>query len=397
MNTTTHNQPAIACQNIWKVFGPNAADIVAGAEPRDDNTVAVRDLTFEVAQGEKFVVMGLSGSGKSTLVRCLTRLIEPTSGSVWIQGQEITGMSAAELRELRRGTVSMVFQHFGLFAHKTVLGNAAYGLEVAGMGRREREAHARRVLDTVGLSGWESSYPSELSGGMKQRVGLARALASDADILLLDEPFSALDPLIRRELQDELLRLANEFNKTIVFITHDMSEALKIGDRIAIMRHGEIVQLGTPEDLLLRPVNDYVREFTANVSSAPYVRAETVKKDIEPISVDSDIERALKTMQSSDADHLFVTDPQGRPVGVVHHRDIHDTAPGARVEAIPLSTDQRVHCDDSLDVVAERVVSTGQPIAMVDDAGKFIGEVSLEHLVSAIADTGDVAAANGVR
>lgn len=347
--------------------------------------MAVRDLSFEVAQGEKFVVMGLSGSGKSTLVRCLTRLIEPSAGTVSIHGEDVTAMSAAELRALRRERASMVFQHFGLFAHKTVLANAAYGLEVAGIKRRDREAQARHVLETVGLSGWESSFPAELSGGMKQRVGLARALASDADILLLDEPFSALDPLIRRELQDELLRLANELNKTIVFITHDMAEAMKIGDRIAIMRHGEIVQLGTPEDLLLRPVNDYVREFTADVSSAPFVRADTVRKTVPSLPAESDTRQALAAMRAVDADHLFVTDAAGRPVGLVYHRELHQADLTAPVSAHALTAAQRLQHDDSLDVVSQHVASTAAPIAVVDAAGKLVGEVSLEQLVHALA------------
>ncbi|MBA3488346.1 MAG: glycine betaine/L-proline ABC transporter ATP-binding protein [Longispora sp.] len=228
--------------------------------------IAVRDITFDVRPGEVFVVMGLSGSGKSTVVRCLTRLIEPTAGEVLIGGADVRAMGHGELRKLRRHKVSMVFQHFGLLPHRRVLDNVAYGLEIQGVDRVERYRRAAEMVTLVGLNGCENSYPEQLSGGMQQRVGLARALAVDPEVLLFDEPFSALDPLIRRDMQAEVLRLHHDMGKTMVFITHDLAEALKLGDRIAIMRDGELVQIGTPDELIDTPADDYVANFVRDVS-----------------------------------------------------------------------------------------------------------------------------------
>ena len=228
-------------------------------------TVACRDISFEIPVGEVFVVMGLSGSGKSTLVRCLTRLIEPTSGAVGICGMDVLGADARRLREMRRTKVSMVFQHFGLFPHRAVIDNVAYGLEVQGVEKQVRYARARELLELVGLSAVESSYPDQLSGGMQQRVGLARALAVDPEVLIFDEAFSALDPLIRREMQDEVVRLQGRLRKTVIFVTHDLDEALKLGDRIAIMKDGRFVQVGSPAEIVGAPADDYVREFVRDV------------------------------------------------------------------------------------------------------------------------------------
>ncbi len=273
---------------LWKVFGAGKVDralaLAAGGMARAgilDATgcvVAVRDVAFSVRSGETFVVMGLSGSGKSTLVRCLARLIEPTRGAVTIDGVDFLAMDAATLRAVRRTKLSMVFQHFGLFPHRRVIDNVAYGLEVQGIGKSERHARARKVLSVVGLEQWERSFPQQLSGGMQQRVGLARALALDPEILFFDEPFSALDPLIRRDMQDELLRLQGSLHCTIVFITHDFAEALRLGDRIAIMKDGVFDQIGTPEDLVTRPATDYVAEFTKDVSKATVLSARSVMR-----------------------------------------------------------------------------------------------------------------------
>ncbi len=262
-------------RGLWKVFGAKARGVpgnsglvglpVEQIRERTGCVVAVRDMSFEVARGEVFVVMGLSGSGKSTLVRCLTRLIEPTAGEISLQGRDVMAASERELRELRRRTVSMVFQHFGLLPHRRVLDNVAYGLEVCGMGKKDRLRRAGEVTELVGLAGYENSYPDQLSGGMQQRVGLARALASDPEMLLFDEPFSALDPLIRRDMQNEVIRLHREVGKTMVFITHDLSEALKLGDRILIMRDGEVVQVGSGDELVGAPADDYVRDFVRDV------------------------------------------------------------------------------------------------------------------------------------
>jgi glycine betaine/proline transport system ATP-binding protein len=265
----------ISVRDLWKVFGPKSAQVPASSELRELTrrelldragcTAAVRDISFDVAPGEVFVVMGLSGSGKSTLVRCLTRLVEPTAGEVVFEGEDILHADRKRLRELRRRKFSMVFQHFGLLPYRRVVDNVAYGLEIRGTGRAERTRRAMEVIELVGLDGYENSYPDQLSGGMQQRVGLARALAVDPDVLFFDEPFSALDPLIRRDMQNEVIRLHHEVGKTMVFVTHDLSEALKLGDRILIMRDGMMVQCGTGADLVGAPADDYVRDFVRDV------------------------------------------------------------------------------------------------------------------------------------
>jgi glycine betaine/proline transport system ATP-binding protein len=267
-------EPLIRAAGIWKIFGRNADRVIGTPDadlPRAELraktgcVAAVRDVSFEVWPGEVFVVMGLSGSGKSTLVRTLIRLIEPTAGTVEIAGKDVTAASQAELRELRRHTSSMVFQHFGLLAHRRVIDNVAFGLEVQGVPKAERLARAAKVLTLVGLEDSANQFPDELSGGMQQRVGLARAFAVDPKVMLYDEPFSALDPLIRRDMQDEVIRLQHETGKTMVFITHDLPEALRLGDRIAIMRDGAVVQLGTPEDLVGSPADEYVENFVRDI------------------------------------------------------------------------------------------------------------------------------------
>ena len=278
--------PAIEVRNIWKVFGSGAAaQAIALAEggasrsqilQQTDQTVAVRDVSFSVGRGETFVVMGLSGSGKSTLIRCLSRLIEPSKGEVLLNGKDLLAMGDEELRGVRRGQMSMVFQHFGLFPHRRVIDNIAYGLEVQGVDKSTRLDRANEVLEIVGLSGWADHYPQQLSGGMQQRVGLARALAVDPQILLFDEPFSALDPLIRKEMQDELIRLQKTMQRTIVFITHDFAEALRLGDRIAIMKDGSFDQVGTPEEIITQPATDYVREFTNDIPRAKVLGVRSV-------------------------------------------------------------------------------------------------------------------------
>ncbi|MCC6221905.1 MAG: betaine/proline/choline family ABC transporter ATP-binding protein [Thermoleophilia bacterium] len=277
--------PAVECRDLWKVYGPRPERIVASPDAdlgraklleTTGCVAAVRGVSFEVQSGEVFVVMGLSGSGKSTLVRCLSRLIEPTAGEVLIDGQDILRLSDERLRELRRSKISMVFQHFGLFPHRRVIDNVAYGLEVRRESRATRIQRATEILDVVGLSGWGAAYPDELSGGMQQRVGLARALATDPEIMLFDEPFSALDPLIRRDMQDEVLRLQRQLRKTMIFITHDLLEALKLGDRVAIMRDGRFVQVGTPEAVVVNPADDYVADFTRDVPRAHVLTARTI-------------------------------------------------------------------------------------------------------------------------
>jgi len=290
------------------------------------STVGVRDVSLTVNRGETFVVMGLSGSGKSTLVRCIARLTEPTAGSVHLDGHDLTAMSEAELREVRREKLSMVFQHFGLFPHRTVIDNAAYGLEVQKVPKADRLAKAEQVLSEVGLSGYERHYPGQLSGGMQQRVGLARALTVDPEILFFDEPFSALDPLIRRDMQDQLLDLQQQLQRTIVFITHDFAEAIKLGDRIAIMKDGEFDQIGTASELITSPATEYVAEFTEDVPKIKVLRAKDVMRnggglamhngDSPAVDSSTSIEDLLPQLLVSDTP-LGVRDDSGQTIGVI--------------------------------------------------------------------------------
>ncbi|MFD9225132.1 glycine betaine/L-proline ABC transporter ATP-binding protein [Streptomyces sp. NPDC060064] len=330
--------PVISVRGLWKVFGPKADQVPESAElcgltrrelmDRTGCTAAVRDVNFDVSPGEVFVVMGLSGSGKSTLVRCLTRLIEPTAGEVNFEGEDIRGADAKRLRELRRRKFSMVFQHFGLLPHRRVVDNVSYGLEIRGMGKAERVKRAMEVVELVGLAGYEHSYPDQLSGGMQQRVGLARALAGDPDVLFFDEPFSALDPLIRRDMQNEVIRLHHEVGKTMVFITHDLSEALKLGDRILIMRDGKMVQCGTGDELVGAPADDYVREFVKDVSRAEVLTLRWIMRAPEPgdaldgpeLGPDVVVREATRAVLAADRPVKVVQD--GKLLGIVGDEEI---------------------------------------------------------------------------
>lgn len=318
----------IEIKNVHKIFGHRkneALDLLRSGSDRESvhkrtgATPAVIDVSLNIRSGEVFVIMGLSGSGKSTLIRCLNLLHAPTAGSIKIGGTEITRMTSKELRALRAEHISMVFQNFGLFPHRTVLENVMWGNRMRRLSRDEQRRRAMESLEVVGLSGWENSYPDELSGGMKQRVGLARALAADTDILLMDEAFSALDPLIRREMQEQLISLQNDFQKTIVFITHDLNEAMYLGDRIAIMRDGCIVQVGTGEDILQNPVDDYVAAFVEAVDRSRVLTAGNIMADpIARISLREGPRAALLSMRSKQTDSLFVVDERRRFMGVVY-------------------------------------------------------------------------------
>jgi glycine betaine/proline transport system ATP-binding protein len=324
--------PVIRASGIWKIFGPNPEGLVGSEEadlPRAElraksgNVVAVKDVSLEVWPGEVFVVMGLSGSGKSTLVRTLIRLIEPTAGEIEIAGRNVTNADRAELRELRRRSVSMVFQHFGLLAHRRVIDNVAFGLEVQGVGKRDRHARAQEVLALVGLEDVANQFPDQLSGGMQQRVGVARAFAADPDVMLYDEPFSALDPLIRRDMQDEVMRLQQEIGKTTMFITHDLPEALRLGDRIAIMRDGAIVQLGTPEELVGAPADDYVENFTRDIPRSHVLTLRWIMREPGPddatdgprLDVRTTMRKALPALAGSEKPVCCMED--GRMIGIV--------------------------------------------------------------------------------
>jgi glycine betaine/proline transport system ATP-binding protein len=342
---------AVSCRNLWKVFGAKPQRVIAELETgrsKDQvladtgHVVAVRDVSLDVKAGETFVVMGLSGSGKSTLLRCIPRLIEPTQGHILIDGVEINGMDRHALRELRRQKLSMVFQHFGLFPHRRVLDNVAYGLEIQGMPRAKRYARAREVLALVNLEGWENHYPGQLSGGMQQRVGLARALAGDPAILLFDEPFSALDPLIRREMQDELLDLEVRMNKTIVFITHDFAEAIKLGDRIAIMKDGEFVQVDTPENIVLHPATSYVAEFTQDVPKSKVLTARAIMRAVEgrplgapPVAARATLDELIPVLAKTET-ALPVVDDNQTLVGCVDRRAVMEAlSPNGGAAVLP--------------------------------------------------------------
>lgn len=333
---TSGDDFVIDVRSLWKVFGADpAAALRLGAEGAERGaiqaatgcTIGVRDVSFSVAEGETFVVMGLSGSGKSTLIRCLSGLHDITSGDVSIDGQSLVGISADSLRSLRRSKMAMVFQHFGLFPHRRVIDNVAYGLEVQGVGKTERRRRAGEVVELVGLSGWASHFPDQLSGGMQQRVGLARALALDPEILFFDEPFSALDPLIRRDMQDELLRLQRELRRTIVFITHDFSEAIRLGDRIAVMKDGVLEQIGTPEDVVINPATAYVHAFTQDVPKLKVIRTHTIMRhDVgstatRTVRGDAIIE-GLIPLFLEDPNPVAVTDASGSTVGFVTIEDL---------------------------------------------------------------------------
>ncbi|MBK0327791.1 betaine/proline/choline family ABC transporter ATP-binding protein [Rhodobacteraceae bacterium F11138] len=321
-------EPKLVCRGVWKVFGHRGDETLRamGPDPSGDTlsaaglVPAVRNVDIEVGEGEIFVIMGLSGSGKSTLVRCLSRLIEPTAGEILFQGRNLLAASDSEMIELRRHAMGMVFQHFALLPHMTVADNVAFPLEVQGVSRAERSERAARMIELVGLAGRETAFPRELSGGQQQRVGIARSLAADPELWFLDEPFSALDPLIRREMQDEFMRLQSVLKKTIVFITHDFDEAIRLADRIAIMKSGAIEQVGSPEDIVLNPATSYVREFTGAVSRSKVVK---VTRLMGPANGGSPVKTVQENASIADAAPLFndgtdcvaVTDAQGRVTG----------------------------------------------------------------------------------
>jgi len=327
----------ISVRNVWKVFGPNAEKLIGTPDAdltrtelrnKTGNTIAVRDVSFEVAKGEVFVVMGLSGSGKSTLVRCMTRLIEPTRGELIYDGEDILKVDANRLRELRRTKFSMVFQHFGLLPHRKVVDNIAYSLEINGVSKADRHKRAHEVIELVGLHGYAEAYPEQLSGGMQQRVGLARALAVDPQIMFLDEPFSALDPLIRRDMQNEVIRLHHDLGKTMVFITHDLQEAAKVGDRIAIMRDGALIQVGTPEELVANPKDEYVANFVRDIAKSHVLTLKYLARPRRDDEFESSLELPANmiireaTTKILESHHPVHVVENGKSLGVVAAEDV---------------------------------------------------------------------------
>ena len=397
---TREGGASITVRDLWKVYGHQSEKYLAAIRAGDSIaehgcTTAVSGVSFDVSPGETFVVMGLSGSGKSTLVRCLTRLVEPTDGVVDIDGVDVRAMTRRQLSDTRRNDWAMVFQHFGLLPHRRVLQNVGYGLEVSGVSRRDREARAREMTELVGLAGVEGKFPHELSGGMKQRVGLARALAVNPRLLLLDEPFSALDPLIRTDLQDQLLRLAKIVKQTSVFITHDLSEALKVGDRIAIMRDGQFVQVGTPEDIVLRPKDDYVRRFALEAPRAKVVTARTAVVPSVVLSGSETVDEARSIVGPTDCRFAIVA---GRLPFVVASHQLAYADRTAELESLRSGTYDIVGGETKLWEVMGALTRTGNPVIVQGTDGTLQGTVDSVAVVNALGvPTGDEATAEAGR
>jgi glycine betaine/proline transport system ATP-binding protein len=387
-------QSKICGNNLYKIFGRNpeaALKLLEEGRGKDEifnetgHTVGVHDVSFRVAEGEIFVVMGLSGSGKSTLVRMINGLIQPSAGQMLVDGVDVANCSADELRKVRREKVAMVFQHFALFPHKTVAENVAFGLKVRGIKPTERRERAQAALDQVGLGARADSYPDQLSGGMQQRVGLARGLASEPEILLMDEPFSALDPLIRGDMQQELLELQRSLKKTIVFITHDLSEALTLGNTIAIMRNGAIVQTGDAQEIVGSPANDYVEAFTKDVDRSLVFTAQSVALPVEALQLgQSDLVAALARMDLVGADAIHLAD-DGRPVGVITYRAATAALrAGHSIEDVldrdfPTATPQTLLAD------LYPLARSGLPIAVTDESGRLSGIVRANSVFAQLA------------
>ncbi len=387
--------PAIEAEHLYKVFGRRAKDGAArlrdGATreelAKEGLTAAVIDASFEVKEGEIFVVMGLSGSGKSTLIRMVNGLYEPTAGTVKIYDENVTDASAGTLRRIRRERVSMVFQHFALFPHRSVAENAAYGLETQGVGKEERRKRAIESLELCGLKGWEDHLPGQLSGGMQQRVGLARALAADTDILLMDEAFSALDPLIRRGMQDQLIELQHSLQKTILFITHDLNEAMRLGDRIAMMRDGRIEQIGTAEDILTDPANDYVAQFIQDVDRSRVLTAASVmEQPVALLGSEQGPRVAHRLMRENQLTSLFVVDRDKKLQGVLQSKVVADSLEAGR-DSIAEVLDREVATVAEDTVLADMFTESADsdvPLAVLDGDGRLVGIVPRVTLLSAL-------------
>ncbi len=392
---------AVRAHGIWKVFGRNPERVLEPKyrdlpkkelQRRTGCVVALRDVNLEVKAGELFVLMGLSGSGKSTMIRTLLRLVEPTSGTLHVDGKDVGAMSHKELLEFRRNLVSMVFQSYGLLPHYTVLENAAYGLRLRGDEKGEREARAIEALKMVGLAGWESYYPTSLSGGMQQRVGLARALAKNPDILLMDEPFSGLDPLIRRQMQDELVDIQEDIGKTIIFVTHDLPEALKLGDRIAIMRDGQVIQVAEPEEILSNPFDEYVRAFTRDASPARVFTASTVMEEPEMLLYRWQGPLTARTeMEHNKREWSFVVDRKRVYLGVATRDVIERLAKEKRttVEKDDLQYLEPVKPDVIIEDLFGLVSSGSYPLPVTDDQGRLLGVVRPRAILNALSTEED--------
>ena len=385
----------IIIENLIKIYGKKhfaGLKLFREGKTRDDilkstgNILGLADVSLEISKGELFVVMGLSGSGKSTLVRCINRLVNPTSGHIYIDGEDVAHVDEKRMREIRLNKISMVFQRFGLFPHKTVAENVEYGLKVRGVEGTNRRQKALETLEVVGLEKWANYKPTSLSGGMQQRVGLARALATDADILLMDEAFSALDPLTRGEMQDELLRLQKELHKTIVFISHDMQEGLKLGDRIAVMKDGAIVQLGTPEELVTNPKNDYIKAFTEEVNSAQVITVGSVISKRASLRIGQDsVSSGLKQMSNHNLEVLYVVDEYNKPVGLVKRQYLEESLKQGKEDIMAImETDfPRVDSSTRLEDIFD-LYKQGFPLVVVNDKKEFQGMVEAVDVLTTL-------------
>lgn len=391
----------IEIKNLTKIFGKNPQEVLSllkGGHTKNEifektkQTVGLNNINFDVYDGEIFVLMGLSGSGKSTLLRCINRLINPTSGKILIDGQDISVMDAEQLRKVRRTKLGMVFQNFALLPHRTVLDNVAYGLEIQGVPKNERYSKAVEAINTVGLKGYEDSKITQLSGGMKQRVGLARALANDPDILLMDEAFSALDPLIRNEMQDELLSLEDKLQKTIVFVSHDLDEALKLGDRIALMKDGEIVQIGTPEEILTNPADNYVSQFVKGVDRSKVLTAENVMWRPEPlVSINSGPRVAVQLMKEYGISSIFVVEGKNRLLkGIIMIDDAVEALKSKKNLESIIREIPSIPLDMPLSEIIPLIANSSYPLPVVDESRKLKGIIIRGTVLGALAMSEDV-------
>ncbi|BBG30978.1 quaternary amine ABC transporter ATP-binding protein [Zymobacter palmae] len=395
---TDQNDYRIRVRHLSKVFGKRPGEVLAlrdqGKKRAEihkatGQVLGLSDINFDVRAGELLVIMGLSGSGKSTLIRCLNRLIDPTEGEILINGGDVVKMNDAELRECRRRHFSMVFQHFALFPHRTLLGNAEYGLEVRGVPQSVRQEKAMAALKRVGLGHLPNAYPHELSGGMQQRVGLARALASETSVMLMDEAFSALDPLIRREMQDELLMLQKDLKQTIIFITHDLDEALHIGDRIILLKDGEVVQAGTPRDIVTNPADEYVERFVEGIDMTRFLTAElAMEAPVTPLSIDDTVGAALTRMNEHDGlETLYVNDADGKLAGVVERSVLEDAAPETPLVDVLERDVPRVLPREPLNRLFPLFRKRNYPVAVVDRQSRLRGIVVRGRILSLLAES----------
>ncbi|MFD4703488.1 glycine betaine/L-proline ABC transporter ATP-binding protein ProV [Gottfriedia sp. NPDC058432] len=389
----------VKVKNVTKVFGKSPKNAIKLLEKgyskkqileQTNSTIGVNNASFEIYPGEIFVVMGLSGSGKSTLIRMLNRLIEPTIGQILIDDEDIVKMNPQQLRDVRRKKISMVFQNFALFPHKTILENTEYGLEIQNISQEERTEKALKSLEIVGLKGYEHQFPSQLSGGMQQRVGLARALTSDTDILLMDEAFSALDPLIRKDMQDELLELQETMKKTIIFITHDLDEALRIGDRIALMKDGNIMQIGSPEEIMVNPANEYVERFVEDVDLSKVLTAAHVQKRAERITPDRGPRVALQIMRDQGYSSIFVVDRRQKLLGAINADDASNALiKNKSVEEVMQKDIVSVNEDTLLTDVIGALATSALPLAVVDENNRLKGVIIRGAVIGALAGKTD--------